>query len=77
MDRRRSGWDMVLGILLVVAGVGILAHVVLATVISVVLLGWLALAGGVVALVAALFSIGRGGFWVSALPGGLLLSVGW
>jgi uncharacterized membrane protein HdeD (DUF308 family) len=62
LERRRTGWDVVLGILMLIAGVAILAHVVLATVISVLFLGWLALVGGVVGLVAAVFQIGRGGF---------------
>jgi uncharacterized membrane protein HdeD (DUF308 family) len=76
LERRRSGWDVVLGILLIIAGVVILGHVVVATVISVVFLGWMALVGGVVALIAALFRIGRGGFWATALSGGLLLVLG-
>ncbi|RBY83857.1 sulfate permease [Geodermatophilus sp. TF02-6] len=76
LERRRSGWDVVLGILLVIAGVVILAHVVLATVVSVLFLGWLGLVGGVVALIAAVFQIGRGGFWATALSGGVLLVLG-
>ncbi len=76
VERRRSGWDVVLGILLVLAGAVILAHVVWATAVSVILLGWLALIAGVVGLVAALFQIGRGGFWATALSGGLLLVLG-
>ncbi|CCH88481.1 membrane protein of unknown function [Modestobacter italicus] len=71
--RRRSGVDIVMGVLLVIVGLVVLAHVVWSTVVSVVFLGWLALVGGVVALVAAVFSIGRGGFWATALSGGLLL----
>jgi uncharacterized membrane protein HdeD (DUF308 family) len=76
VERRRSGWDVVLGVLLLIAGGVILAHVVLATAVSVLFLGWLALAAGGVALVSALFQIGRGGFWATALSGGLLLVLG-
>jgi uncharacterized membrane protein HdeD (DUF308 family) len=76
LERRRTGWDVVVGVLMLIAGVAILAHVVLATVISVLFLGWLALVGGVVGLVAAVFQIGRGGFWATALSGGVLLVLG-
>ncbi|CCH88451.1 Putative sulfate permease [Modestobacter italicus] len=76
LERRHSMWDVILGVLLVIAGLVILAHVFLATVVSVLLLGWLALVAGVVALVAAIFQIGRGGFWATALSGGLLLVLG-
>lgn len=76
LERRRSAWDVVLGILLVLVGAVILAHAVLATAVSVVLLGWLALTGGVITLVAAVLQIGRGGFWATALSGGLLVVLG-
>jgi uncharacterized membrane protein HdeD (DUF308 family) len=74
--RRRSGWDIVLGVLLVIAGLVILGHVVWATAVSVIFLGWLGLVGGVVLIIAALFQLGRGGFWATALSGGLLLVLG-
>src|ERR687885_1906195 len=71
VERRRTGWDVVLGVLVVVAGLVILAHVVIATAVSVLFLGCLALAAGVFGLVGALFRIGKGGFWATALSGGL------
>jgi uncharacterized membrane protein HdeD (DUF308 family) len=76
IERRRSGWDVVLGILLVVAGLIILGHTVVATAISVLLIGWTALIAGLLTVVGALFRIGRGGFWSTALSGGLLLVLG-
>lgn len=76
LERSRSGWDIVFGILLIVAGIAILAHAVVATAISVFFLGWLAVIGGVVALVAGLFRVGRGGFWPAVISGALLLVLG-
>ena len=76
MERSRSGWDIVWGVLLIVAGIAILAHAVAATVVSVYFLGWLAVIGGIVALVAGLFRIGKGGFWPAIISGALLLVLG-
>jgi uncharacterized membrane protein HdeD (DUF308 family) len=75
VQRRHSIWDVVLGVLLVIAGLVILAHVVWATAVSVVFLGWLGLVGGVVLIIAAFFLLGRGGFRATALSGGLLLVI--
>jgi uncharacterized membrane protein HdeD (DUF308 family) len=76
LERSRSGWDIVWGILLIVAGIAILAHAVVATAISVFFLGWLAVIGGLVGLVAGLFRIGKGGFWPAIISGALLLVLG-
>jgi uncharacterized membrane protein HdeD (DUF308 family) len=76
LERRRTGWDIALGALLVVAGVIILAHAAIATAVSVLFLGWMLLIGGIIALVGAFFRIGKGGFWSAALSGGLLLVLG-
>jgi len=76
LERSRSGWDIAWGILLVVAGIAILAHAVIATAISVLFLGWLAVIGGIVGLVAGLFRIGKGGFWPAIISGALLLVLG-
>lgn len=76
IERRRSAWDVVLGVLVVVAGCLILGDVVLATTVSVLFIGWFAVIAGVIALVAALFRIGRAGFWAAALAGGLMLVLG-
>lgn len=72
--RRRSGWDIFFGIVLVVLGFVVLGDVVVATAVSVFFLGWTALISGIVLLVASLFRIKSGGFW-SALLGGALLAV--
>jgi len=69
---RRTGWDVVLGAVLVVGGLVILGDAALATTVSVLFIGWLLLALGLLGLVAALFRIGKGGFWSAALTGGLL-----
>jgi uncharacterized membrane protein HdeD (DUF308 family) len=76
LERSRSGWDIVLGILLMVAGFVILGHAAFATAVSVLFLGWLAVIGGLVALVAGLFRIGKGGFWPAVISGALLLVLG-
>lgn len=76
IERRRTWWTVALGILLVVVGIAVLSHVVLATAVSVFFLGWLAVFGGVAALVGSLFRIGKGGFWGTALSGALILVIG-
>lgn len=73
---RRTPWDVVLGILIVIAGLVLLGNVVIATAISVLFLGWTALFSGVVLLVGALFRLKSGGFWSAALGGAILLAVG-
>ena len=76
LERRQTGWDLLLGALLAIAGFIVLGHTVLATVVSVLFIGWLTLVSGLIALLAALFRIGRGGFWSTALSGGLLTVLG-
>jgi uncharacterized membrane protein HdeD (DUF308 family) len=76
LERSRSGWDIALGALLVLGGLVILGHAVLATAVSVLFLGWTLLLFGVVGLLGSLFRIGKGGFWASALTGGLLAVLG-
>lgn len=76
VERRRTGWDVVLGALVTIAGIVVLSHAVVATAVSVFLLGWMALFGGLVALVSAFFRLRQGGFWVSALSGALLAVLG-
>lgn len=69
---RRTGWDVVIGALLAIGGLVILANAAFATEVSVLFLGWMLLAAGVLALAASFFRIGKGGFWAEALTGGLL-----
>ena len=76
IGRRRTGWDVVMGVLVVVAGLVVLGNVAFATVVSVLFIGWTAIIGGVVALVGAFARTGKGGFWPVAVGGGLLLVLG-
>lgn len=76
LERTRTGWDFGLGALLIIGGLVILGHVVFATVVSVLFLAWLIIIFGGLGIVGALFRVGKGGFWASALTGGLLLVLG-
>lgn len=76
LEKRRTGWDLVLGALLAIAGLVILGNAAFATVVSVLFLGWMLLIGGVIALVGSFFRIGKGGFWSAALSGALLAVLG-
>jgi membrane protein HdeD len=51
VERRRTGADLVLGLLAVVAGVVVLGHVAIASLVSVLFIGWLLVVGGVVLVV--------------------------
>ena len=53
LERRRTGWDVLFGVLSVIAGFIVLGHVALAGVISVLFTGWMLLIGGVVLVVGA------------------------
>ena len=72
VERSRTGWDVALGILMVIGGFVLLGNAVFATAISVLFLGWMALILGIVLVVASLFRIGQGGFWLTALGGALI-----
>jgi uncharacterized membrane protein HdeD (DUF308 family) len=76
LARRRTAWDVGLGLLLVGMGALILGDVAIASVVSVLFVGWTLLIGGAVAIVVALFRIGRGGFWTGLLDGALSLVLG-
>lgn len=73
---RRTAWDVILGVLVVIAGVILLANVVIATAVSVLFLGWMALISGFVLVVAAFFRLRSGGFWSAALGGAILAVLG-
>lgn len=72
----RTKGDILLGGLLVLAGIILLGHVVVATVVSVLFIGWTTLISGIVALAVSLFSVGKEGFWTGLLAGGLLTVLG-
>lgn len=73
---RRTAWDVILGILIVIAGFIMLGNVVFATAVSVLLLGWMALISGAILLIGSLFRIRSGGFWSAALGGAILVVMG-
>ena len=73
---RRTGLDVLLGVLLVIAGLVILGDAAVATKVSILFIGWVLLFVGVLGLVASLFRIGKGGFWSVALSGGVLTVLG-
>ena len=74
--RSRLIWGIVLGVLMVVAGLVVLGHVLVATAVSVVFLGWVAVLGGLAGIVASLYRLGRPGFWPTLLGATLALVVG-
>jgi uncharacterized membrane protein HdeD (DUF308 family) len=77
IQRRRTGWDIVWGILLVIGGIIVLGDVVIATAVTVLFIGWMALILGIVGVIASLFKIGKGGgFWSTILTGALLTVLG-
>ena len=76
IERRRTGLDVVVGILLVLAGLYVLANVVLATAITALFIGWFALVSGIVELIGSLFKIKSGNFWSHALGGAVLTVFG-
>jgi len=72
--RRRSGWDVAIGVLMLIAGLVILGDVVVATAVSVFFIGWVAIGAGAVLAVWAFTRFRAGGFWW-ALLGGITLAV--
>ncbi len=76
VTRRRTGWDIAGGILLIVLALVILGDVVVATKVSVLFVGWFTLIAGLAALLVAIFKIGTKAFWSAAIGGGLLTALG-
>jgi uncharacterized membrane protein HdeD (DUF308 family) len=74
--RRATTLSIVLGVLLVAAGVLGLMFVWIATLTTAILFAWLLLAGGVFALVDAWQRRGHDGFWASAITGVLNIATG-
>ncbi|HEV7756755.1 MAG TPA: DUF308 domain-containing protein [Mycobacteriales bacterium] len=72
--RKASVLSVVLGALLVAAGVLGLIYVYVATITSAILFAWLLLLAGVAALADAWRRRGRDGFWASAITGALNLA---
>jgi uncharacterized membrane protein HdeD (DUF308 family) len=72
----RTWWDVVTGGILLGTGVVVLADVAVASVISVLFLGWTLIIGGALSIAASLVLIRRGGFWIGMLGGTLALVAG-
>jgi uncharacterized membrane protein HdeD (DUF308 family) len=74
---RAHTWkDVVIGGILLGTGVVVLGDVVVASVVSVLFLGWTLVIGGAVGIGASLWRIGHGGFWIGMLAGVLALIAG-
>ncbi len=76
MTMSRTPWDVIVGILLIIAGFIVIGNAVIATVVSVWLTGWMTLAAGLVLFVGALFRVRHGGAWSAALGGAALTVIG-
>jgi uncharacterized membrane protein HdeD (DUF308 family) len=75
-ERRRTGWDIVFGVLSIIAGIFALGHVALASAISVLFLGWTILLGGVALAISALVGWKDPGRRWDLAFGGLLFLLG-
>lgn len=73
---RRTAWDVILGLLLVAAGLFLLGNAVFATAISVWVIGWTNLVSGILLLIGSLFRIRSGGFFSAVLGGAFLTVIG-
>jgi uncharacterized membrane protein HdeD (DUF308 family) len=76
VERRRTGFDVVLGLVLIVAGIVLLGDVAIATKISVLFIGWMTLISGALLLVGALLRIRSGGAIWAAIGGAILTVIG-
>jgi uncharacterized membrane protein HdeD (DUF308 family) len=72
VQRSRTGWDVVIGVLLMLVGLGLVVNGAVGTALSVLFIGWLLVAVGLLGVVGALFRIGKDGFWSALLGGGLV-----
>ena len=72
----RTAGDWILGGLLVLCGLVLLGHAVVATTLSVLFVGWTTFFAGVVTLGFSLVRIGKQGFWTGFLGGGLMAALG-
>ncbi len=76
LERRRTGWDIVLGIAVVVAGAVVLGHVATASLVSILFTGWMALIGGIVLVVGAIVGWRSGARRSDLLAGVLFVILG-
>jgi uncharacterized membrane protein HdeD (DUF308 family) len=75
LEQRRTRWDIVFGLLLVIAGAVVLAHVALASLVSILFIGWMLVFSGVALAVTALVGWNSGHRWDLA-AGALLVVMG-
>lgn len=75
-ERTRTGWDIALGMLAVAAGLVVLGHVVIASVVSILFTGWMLIAAGAVVLVWGLAGPREPGHWWGFASGAALLLLG-
>lgn len=73
---RGFGWLVLLGALLVIAGIIGLVYTGVATLTSMLLFGWLLLVGGVVGLLHAIESRGTNYFWLGVVVAALNIAAG-
>ncbi|MBO9553196.1 DUF308 domain-containing protein [Cellulomonas sp.] len=76
VERRRTGLDVVLGVILIVAGIVLLGDVAVATKISIWLIAWTTLISGILLLIGALLRIRSGGALWAAVGGAILTAIG-
>ncbi|MGH9519322.1 MAG: HdeD family acid-resistance protein [Terriglobales bacterium] len=74
--RRAWGWSLALGIILVVLGVIVLSDTFLATLISMMIVGWLLVVGGIVQIVHAFRTRGWRGTRLAGIAGVLYVVAG-
>lgn len=73
---RRTPWDVIFGLLAVVASFFLFGNVLFATTLSVWIFAWTTLFTGIVLVIGALLRIKSGGFWSAALGGAIMIVVG-
>jgi uncharacterized membrane protein HdeD (DUF308 family) len=76
LEHRRTSWDIVLGLLLVIAGALVLGHVAIASLVSILFIGWLLVAGGIALAVSALVGWKSSGRRWDLVAGALLVVLG-
>jgi uncharacterized membrane protein HdeD (DUF308 family) len=54
LERRRTVWDVILGLIAVVAGLVVLGHVAIASLVSILFIGWMLLISGVMLAIAGI-----------------------
>lgn len=74
--RRPTLVDIILGVLVLIAGLIVLANATVASLFSVVMIGWLCLLSGILGVISAFMSRGSGVRWSNVVAGALLVVLG-